>query len=322
MSTQFLHVLRNLGSGIAANLAAENVRSRAGMSGRPRYIRGPRKDRPTALGDVEYYDPYFDEYYYADDYGYYDTANPPDFWDYSGGGGWGGGDNSTSGDDYWGNWTPTGDGGWFDADSGVYVDQYGGWFDVWNSGGGDGWRQDDNGEWIYTIDSSEPGTGINDGDLYNTLDWWSTLDTGVDETNVDDVLNNSDLLNTLDWWAYITGGGDAGGDLDVVKQKPPVNASKKDKLAWLKKLADAAKKQVASGQRPSSGGGGAGGAVGAKTAQPNAAGQCPAGYAKNAAGQCVQQSAKPAASAAGLFGNIDPIWLVGGAVLLVLLAKK
>lgn len=282
MSTQFLHVLRNLGGGIAANLAADNIRSRAGLGSRVKVIRGPRR----GVGDldyIDYYDPYF---YYAESEsgGGYDGswANPPD--------------NSTGGDYYNGDWQPTGDGGWYDEYNGIYVDQYGGWYDM--TGGGDGsggqWGQYDNGEWYYTIDSPDYTTpGIND----------------------------SDLQDTLSWWESVTGGHSLGGDLAVINEKPPATATKSDKLAWLKKLANAAKKQVASGQKPSSGGASAGGASGAKTAQPNAAGQCPAGYVKNATGQCVQQP-KPTANAAGLFGNIDPIYLIGGAVLLVLLAKK
>jgi hypothetical protein len=263
------------------------------------------------LDYIDYYDPYF---YYAESEsgGGYDGswANPPD--------------NSTGGDYYNGDWQPTGDGGWYDEYNGIYVDQYGGWYDM--TGGGDGsggqWGQYDNGEWYYTIDSPDYTTpGINDSDLQDTLSWWGSLDAVVNENNVDTLFNNSDLQDTLSWWESVTGGHSLGGDLAVINEKPPATATKSDKLAWLKKLANAAKKQVASGQKPSSGGASAGGASGAKTAQPNAAGQCPAGYVKNATGQCVQQP-KPTANAAGLFGNIDPIYLIGGAVLLVLLAKK
>lgn len=292
---QFLHVLRNIGSGIAANVAADNLRkSRAGLGSRIKITRGPRPRGmgflPYESGGEESYDPYYDSYDWSDYFFGYggDYANPPAFIE----------DMSVYDAPGINPWT---------FNQGDYSASDWAWL---AGGSNEPYWSDEYGDWTITNPTE---TGYVDG-YQDTLNWWAGLDDGITEDNIDTAFNYSDLQNTLNWWDTITGGHSIGGDL-AAASTPPINATKSDKLAWLKKLAEAAKKQLASGARPATVSSGAQ----PKATQPNAAGQCPAGYAKNAAGQCVQQ---PKATATDMLGGINPLYLIGGALLLVLLAKK
>ena len=296
MSTQFLHLLRNVGSSMASNMAANSINRRAGIAGRIKIERGPRPRGlgflPVETGGEESYDPYYDSYDWNDyfyGYGGDNYANPPE--DLSIYGPTGGGDYS------------------FDQNSWSAND--------WNwltGGGNEPFWSDVYGDWTIT-NPTETG-GQDYSDLSTTLDWWTGI-TGI----APDPFYLPDP-NSIDWslieqtFPYVSLPTTTPGYSPVIDAPPPRNASAQAKREWLKRIAEALKKGQANAAP--------GGASSAKpqTAQPNAAGQCPTGYAKNAAGQCVliPKTAQPTAQ--NLLGGINPLYLLGGAVLLVLLAKK
>lgn len=308
-----------------ANGAAQSLAQRQGLGARIRIIGAPRprgKEQRTTLAGLgftadyyafeNYYDPYYDSYdwndYYYGGSGYYDFyggsgldfAAPPDFttpgispYDFDG-------------------WELYGD-GWYDPSTGVFVDQYGGWYDTWGTGGdvAEPYWSD---EYGWTI-SNPTETGL-------APDWDTISATwGQADWNAPDDMFADYVVD--DWLDYARNNPLGTPTYDrVYNPPPPRTATKADKLAWLKKLGQQAAKTLGSGGAKPSGSGAAAGGAKPQTASPNAQGECPPGYVKNpATGQCVKVPAQQGARGFDLSG-IDPLWLIGGAVLLVLLAKK
>lgn len=155
------------------------------------------------------------------------------------------------------------------------------------------------------------------GDLNQTLDWWNNITTTSEPSVVWPDVDNIDW----DWVLYDPGIVlPTGINLPpVYDPPPPKTAPKADKTAWLKKLAENALK------RASSSGGAAGGSAGGSrpaTTQPNAQGQCQQGYQLNAAKtQCVLIPTKPATDLLTTLKE-NPLYLLLGAIALILLAKK
>lgn len=288
----------------------------------------------------------WDEYQYADQQNYFlesgggygsdfyyggggggSFANPPDNW--SGNTGifnwnWDTGNYNTPGI----NPDPNGGGifdgsGWFDPYSGLYFDPYGGVYDTLGTGIFDNQDTtplgvDEYGNPLIRFNTDEtitPDTSINLQDLQSTLDWWNQISTDPDLATVT-------LPNITYDAGYILNTPTSVIENDPQAPKLPNGQKLPAKvIEALKKAAAAvlAKRQAAAGGSSSGGNSAAGKPA---TTQPNAQGQCPQGYVLNPqTKQCVLIPAKPNSDLLTTLTS-NPLYLMLGAIGLILLVKK
>jgi hypothetical protein len=236
--------------------------------------------------------------------------------------------------------------GWLDSTTGLYVDEFGGVYDTWGVGSNQDFTPD------TTDEFGNPLIRFSTDD-YGQPDWeqisqtWGTAswDSSYEDVAVDHSTGTVDLSalqQTLDWWNAIADDPapepvtlppvtyDAGYILSVpsttLASDPNAPPALKKPSTWdkikqavapqIQKAAQAAASgAVAPGAKPQS--------VKPPTTKPNAQGQCAPGYVLNPqTKQCVLLSPKPPANSFWQTLTNNPLYLLGGAILLVLLAKR
>ena len=212
-----------------------------------------------------------------------------------------------------------GDGGYgfdyYDAATGIYYDAYGNQYDVVGSGifggAGDSYGIGADGVPVLRIQTDETGTPYGNVDLSalgQTIDWWNQInaDPSIDIT-LPAITASIPLILQIP---------DSGVVPPGLNLPPVLNALPPKKLAAIKKaLQNIAQNGKSSGTSSSAG-------SKPQAVKPSAGGQCPAGYTMSAGGYCLLNptNTQTNQTLAGVLSN--PIYLIGGAILLVLLAKK
>lgn len=206
---------------------------------------------------------------------------------------------------------------YYDTANGIYYDSYGNAWDVVGSGIFSNQdftpdATDENGFPILNINTtgSDPLKEIDLSALGQTLDWWQAINA---DPSLPTVLPAVPVSIPL-----ILQVPDSGIIPPGLVLPPVFNAMPPKQLAAIKKALQNQIQKAAASSSPS------GASAGSKpqAVKPSAGGQCPAGYAMSAGGYCVlkQTSAAQSQTLSGILQN--PIYLIGGAILLVLLAKK
>lgn len=208
---------------------------------------------------------------------------------------------------------------YYDQQSGIYYDQYGNQWDVVGSGifanqdnTADGY--DPNGLPVVRITTDvngDPSGNVDLSALGQTLDWWRAISTDPSlPATLPAVPVSIPLILQIP---------DSGIPPPGLNLPPVVNALPPNALAKLKQVL----KNIAQNGKATAGGSPSGSSSGSRpqAVKPSAGGQCPAGYTMSAGGYCLlNKTATTNNSLSGILSN--PLYLLGGAILLVLLAKK